>query len=159
MNESISSNVSRTFQTKLVLPPDTNHLGTIFGGTVLSHIDEIAAISAMKHSKCVVVTASIDRVNFVSSAKVGDILYLEAAVVYTGRTSMEVYVKVECENLHTGIRKITTTSVLTMVAINENGVPVPIPSVIPVTEEELNLHKDAQERRSQRKQKGEDKEQ
>lgn len=158
MNESISSNVSRTFQTKLVLPPDTNHLGTIFGGTVLSHIDEIAAISAMKHSKCVVVTASIDRVNFVSSAKVGDILYLEAAVISTGRTSMEVYVKVECENLLTGIRKITTTSVLTMVAIDEHGVPVPVPSVRPVTDEELELHTDAQERR-QRKEKGEDKEQ
>jgi acyl-CoA hydrolase len=149
MVPSISSNVSRTIQTKLVLPPDTNHIGTIFGGTVLSNIDEIAAISAMKHSKRVVVTASIDRVNFVSSAKVGDILYLEAAVFSTGRTSMEVYVKVECENLLKGNRTVTTTSVLTMVAIDEKGLPVAVPSVIPVTKEEIELHKIAQERRRQ----------
>jgi acyl-CoA hydrolase len=162
MSQSISSNVSRTIQTKLVLPPDTNHIGTIFGGTVLSNIDEIAAISAMKHSKRVVVTASIDRVNFVSSAKVGDILYLEAAVFSTGRTSMEVYVKVECENLLKGNRRITTTSVLTMVAIDEHGQPVAVPGVIPVTKEEMDLHKHAQERRKQRTQEepiGEGKEQ
>lgn len=152
MEPSISSNVSRTFQTKLVLPPDTNHIGTIFGGAVLAYIDEIAAISAMKHSRRVVVTASIDRVNFISSAKVGDILYLEAAVFSTGRTSMEVYVKVECENLLSGNRTITTTSVLTMVAIDEQGVPVPIPRVIPVTDVEKDLHKHAQERRKQRSQ-------
>lgn len=93
MANRISTNVSRTYQTKLVLPPDTNHLGTIFGGTVLSYIDEIAAISAMKHSRRVVVTASIDTVNFYSSAKVGDILTLEASVISTGTSSMEVHVR------------------------------------------------------------------
>lgn len=150
MKTTLLTDVSRTVQTKLVLPADTNHLETIFGGTVLSQIDEIAAIAAMKHSKHVVVTASIDRVNFVSSAKVGDILYLEAVVVSTGRTSMEIYVKVECEDLQTGERTITTTSFLTMVAINERGVPVPVPGVVPVTEEEKELYNHAQERKKQR---------
>lgn len=150
MKKGLTTDVSRTVQTKLVLPADTNHLETIFGGTVLSHIDEIAAIAAMKHSSHVVVTASIDRVNFVSSAKVGDILYLEAVVVSTGRTSMEVYVKVECEHIQTRERRITTTSFLTMVAIDEKGVPIPVPEVIPVTEEEKELYDLAQERKKQR---------
>lgn len=129
MEQVISSNVSRTIQTKLVLPPDTNHLGTIFGGTILGYIDEIAAIAAMKHSKKVVVTAAIDTVNFVSSAKSGDILTLEAFVLSTGNTSMKVYVKVECHQLDTDEKKLTTTSTLTMVALDDNGKPTPVPKV------------------------------
>lgn len=99
MEGKLPASISRTTITKLVLPPDTNHLGTIFGGVILSYIDEIGAITAMKHSQEVVVTASIDTVNFLSSAKVGDILYLEGVVISTGRTSMEVYVKVETQSL------------------------------------------------------------
>jgi acyl-CoA hydrolase len=148
--ESISSDVSRTIQTHLVLPPDTNHMGTIFGGTVLAYVDEIAAIAAKKHSRKVVVTASIDRVNFLSSAVVGDILTLEAFVISTGRTSMEVFVKVESENLETAKRTLTTTSILTMVAKDSNGVPVPVPGVIPQTEEERDLFKTAEDRKQRR---------
>jgi acyl-CoA hydrolase len=148
--KSISSDVSRTIQTHLVLPPDTNHMGTIFGGTVLAYVDEIAAIAAMKHSRKVVVTASIDRVNFLSSAVVGDILTLEAFVISTGRTSMEVFVKVESENLETGKRTLTTTSILTMVAKDSVGVPVPVPGVIPQTEEERDLFKTAKDRKERR---------
>lgn len=148
--EEITTDVSRTVQTHLVLPPNTNHMGTIFGGTILAYVDEIAAIAAMKHSRRVVVTASIDRVNFLSSAVVGDILTLEAVVISTGRTSMEVFVKVENEHLETGKRTLTTTSILTMVAKDEHGVPVVVPSVIPQTEEERALFKAAVERRQQR---------
>lgn len=151
MNMKLSTDVSRTKITKLVLPPDTNHLGTIFGGKVLAYIDEIAAIAAMKHSKQVVVTASIDTVSFHSSAKVGDILTLEATVISTGKTSMEVYVKVECEHLETGEKSLTTTSLLTMVAINDEGIPVPVPEVIPKTEEEQQLSEQAKKRREKRK--------
>lgn len=145
--ERLSTNVSRTIQTKLVLPPDTNHLGSIFGGKVLAYIDEIAAITAMKHSGRAVVTASIDKVDFLSSAKVGDVLTLEGFVVYTGRTSMEVYVKVECEHIQSRTKSLTTTSLLTMVAIDENGKPVPVPGVIPETEREQELYHEASERR------------
>lgn len=151
MNMKLSTDVSRTKITKLVLPPDTNHLGTIFGGKVLAYIDEIAAIAAMKHSKQVVVTASIDTVSFHSSAKVGDILTLEATVISTGKTSMEVYVKVECEHLETGKKSLTTTSLLTMVAINDEGIPVPVPEVKPKTEVEKQLSEQAKKRREKRK--------
>ncbi|MGV2941665.1 acyl-CoA thioesterase [Mesobacillus sp. LC4] len=148
--EGLSTNVSRTFQNVLVLPPDTNHLGTIFGGTVLSYIDEIAAIAAMKHSRTAVVTASIDSVNFLSSAVVGDILTLEAMVISTGRTSMEVFVKVESENLKTCKKTLTTTSILTMVAKDENGTPVPVARVIPENAEEWELFNTADMRRKHR---------
>lgn len=142
---------SRTIQTKLVLPPDTNHLQTIFGGKVLAFIDEIAALSAMKHSSSAVVTASIDSVDFLSSATVGDALSLEAIVTSTGRTSMEVYVKVFSANLLTGIKTLTTESFLTMVAVDEDGKPKPVPKVIPETEEEIRLFTTAVLRKEHRK--------
>ncbi|WP_096156240.1 acyl-CoA thioesterase [Bacillus sp. FJAT-45066] len=150
MEENLPARISRTIQTKLVLPPDTNHLGTIFGGTILSYIDEIAAITAMKHSKEVVVTASIDTVNFLSSAKVGDILHLEGVVISTGRTSMEVYVKVECQNLKSRKKTVTTTAILTMVAVDLNGKPTPVNGVIPESEEEKALFQHAQARKERR---------
>lgn len=131
---------SRTVQTKLVLPPDTNHLQTIFGGNILAHIDEIAAITAMKHSNRAVVTASIDRVDFVSAARVGDVLELEAVISSTGRTSMEVYVTVHSVNpLTDRERKLTTESFLTMVAMDEENRPVPVPGIEPETDEEKAL--------------------
>jgi acyl-CoA hydrolase len=149
-NNSVSSNQSRTIQTRLVLPPDTNHMGTIFGGVILSYIDEIAAITAMKHSRNVVVTASIDQVTFLSPARVGDILTLEAIVASTGRTSMEIFVKVENENYETGEKTTTTTSFLTMVAKGKDGKPTPVPGVIPETEAEKMLFNSASERKKKR---------
>ena len=150
MEEKISASISRTIQTKLVLPPDTNHMGTIFGGTVLAYIDEIAAITAMKHSKHIVVTAPIDTVNFLSSAVVGDILNLEGVVISTGRTSMEVYVKVTCQNSESGEETLTTTAILTMVAVDKEGKPTKIQGVIPETEEEKALALKAPERKERR---------
>lgn len=150
MTDKISSNMSRTFQTKLVLPQDTNHMGTIFGGVVLAHIDEIAGITAMRHCKSIVVTASMDTVNFVSSAKVGDILFLEASVISTGRTSMEVYVKVETEDLETGKRTLTTNAITTMVAVDANKKAIPVLGIIPETEEEKRLFNEAADRKKRR---------
>lgn len=152
MTEALAAGVARTIQTKLVLPPDTNHLGTIFGGTVLAYIDEIAAITAMRHSGEAVVTASIDTVNFLSSAKVGDIFILEGVVISTGRTSMEVYVKAECQQIETGVTSLTTTAILTMVAVDSNGKPIPVKGVIPETDAEKKLFHSAQERKQRRMQ-------
>ncbi|MEH6990047.1 acyl-CoA thioesterase [Cytobacillus firmus] len=151
LEEAHSTDVSKTIQTRLVLPPDTNHLQTIFGGKVLSYIDEIAALAAMKHSNRVVVTASIDSVDFLSSSTVGDALSLEAYVTSTGRTSMEVYVKVTSTNLLTGESTLTTESFLTMVAVDDQGKPVPVPKVMPLTEEEIRLHATAAARKEHRK--------
>lgn len=142
---------SRTIITKLVLPPDTNHLDTIFGGKVLAYIDEIAAITAMKHANKAVVTASIDSVDFLSSATVGDVLELEAVVSSTGHTSMEVFVTVHSMNLLTGTTKLTTESFLTMVAMDENNKPTPVPGVYPETEAEKRLFDTGPARRDHRK--------
>lgn len=150
MTKPVAAGVARTIQTRLVLPPDTNHMGTIFGGTVLAYIDEIAAITAMRHSGKAVVTASIDTVNFLSSAKVGDILILEGVVISTGRTSMEVYVKAECQQIETGTKSLTTTAILTMVAVDSDGKPTPVTGVIPETPAEEKLFKSAQERKLRR---------
>lgn len=145
-------NQSKTIQTHLILPPDTNHHQTIFGGKVLAYIDEIADIAAMKHAKHAVVTASIDSVDFLSSAKVGDVLELMAIVSSTGRSSMEVYVCVTSMNLLTGEEKLTTESYLTMVAVDENGKSIPVPGIYPETEDEILLFESGAARREHRKQ-------
>ncbi|WP_017186242.1 hotdog domain-containing protein [Alkalibacillus haloalkaliphilus] len=149
--EPIPVSYSKMKQTKLVLPPDTNHLDTIFGGKVLAFIDEIAALTAMKHSNAAVVTASIDSVDFLSSAKVGDALTLEAFVTRTGRTSMEVYVKVYADDLLRRHKELTTESFLTMVAVDQDGKPTQVPEIIPETEEEKRLYDTALARKEHRK--------
>jgi acyl-CoA hydrolase len=143
------ASASRTVKTLLVLPSDTNSYGTIFGGQVLALIDEVAAIAAMRHCKQPVVTASIDSVDFLNPARLGDILTVEAFVTWTGNTSMEVYAEVVSEN-RTGEKNLTTTSFVTMVAIDKEGKPVAVPSVIPVTDKEKRLHQSAVQRRQLR---------
>lgn len=148
--EKVTIQSSRTIQTHLVLPPDTNQMDTIFGGKVLAYIDEIAALTAMKHAKSEVVTASIDSVDFLSSAKAGDSLMLESFVTYTGTSSMEVYVKVTAYDLIRNEERLTTESFLTMVAVNREGRPVPVPKVYPETEEERRLYLTAPSRKGNR---------
>lgn len=144
---------SRTIQTRLVLPPDTNHHNSIFGGKVLAYIDEIAAIAAMKHAQGEVVTASFDSVDFVSPAYAGDMIELEAIVTGTGRTSMEVYVRVVTRNIKNGSKKLTTESFVTMVAIDEQGQPREIPAVEPNTDFEKHLFDTGPIRQKHRKEK------
>lgn len=153
MENAIPMSVSRTTQTRLILPPDTNHHGSIFGGKVLSYIDEIAAIAAMKHAKGEVVTASFDSVDFVSPAFAGDMLEFEAFVTSTGRSSMEVYVRVMSRNLKTGDKKLTTESFVSMVAIDEVGKPALVAGVIPETEFEKHLFDTGNVRQEHRKEK------
>ncbi|WP_077324566.1 acyl-CoA thioesterase [Virgibacillus siamensis] len=149
--EKIAIGNTKTLQTRLVLPPDTNHLDTIFGGKVLAYIDEIAALTSMKHAKSAVVTASIDSVDFLSSAKVGDSLTLEAYVTYTGNSSMEVFVKVTAHDLIHHTEQLTTESFLTMVAVDGTGKPIPVPQVYPVSEEEQEWFDSAPVRKENRK--------
>jgi len=142
---------SRTVKCSLILPHNTNHYGNIFGGTVMSYIDEVSAIAAMTHCRKPVVTASIDSVDFLAPAKLGYSVCLEACVTWTGRTSMEVFVKVISENLLTGERQLTATSFITFVALDEQGKPSPVPAVIPETEEEKYLFETAADRQKMRK--------
>ena len=141
---------SRTVKTKLIFPPDTNHLGTMFGGKVLSYIDEVAAMAAMRHSGKRVVTASMDSIDFIAPVKEGDAIVVEGFVTWSGRSSMEVFARVIAENLIIGQKVVTATSFLTMVAVDEQGKPIPVPAVLAETEEKM-LHRTAPERQRRRK--------
>lgn len=125
------------------MPPDTNTYGTLFGGKLMAHIDDTAAIAAMRHARKPVVTASTDSVDFLSPIKEGDSICVEAFVTWTRQTSMEVFVKVVTEHLVTGERVVSSTAFLTFVAIDENGRPIPVPPVYPETEQEKLLHEQA----------------
>jgi len=115
--EAKSVNESRALKAALVLPPDTNNFGTIFGGKVMEYIDDVAAISAMRHVRRPVVTASTDSIDFLNPIKNGESISLESFITWTRRTSMEVFVKVIGEDLMSGERKICATAFLTFVAV------------------------------------------
>jgi acyl-CoA hydrolase len=141
---------TKTIKTAHVLPPDTNNHGTLFGGKLMAYIDDVAAISALRHARKPVVTASTDSVDFLEPIRVGDAVTLEAIVSYTGRSSMEISVKVTSENLLTGDKKVAAISFLTFVAL-EDGKPAEIPEIVPQTEEEKWLNKTAKDRAEHRK--------
>lgn len=151
MNEERYVRESRTFKASHVLPPDTNNHNTLFGGRLMAHIDDVAALSAMKHARGPVVTASTDSVDFLQPVKVDNEVSLEAFVTWTHNTSMEVFVKIVAEDLRTGERAVCATSFLTFVAIGPDGKPTQVPKVIPETEEEQFLHQGAPERAEARK--------
>lgn len=141
---------SLTVKTGYVLPPDTNTLGTLFGGKLMSYIDDVAAIAAAKHSRRMAVTASTDSVDFLHPVFEGDSICIEAFVTWTHNTSMEVFSKAVTENLRTGERKVCATAFMTFVAVDDNGKPVPVPPVYPETEQEEQLHRGGQERANYR---------
>lgn len=147
---------SITVKTSLVFPPDTNSHGTMFGGKLMAYIDDTAAIAAMRHARRSVVTASSDSLDFLHPIYEGNAVCLEAFVSHTGRTSMEVFVKVTSENMLSGERNVCAVSFLTFVALDENGNPTEIPSVVPQTEEEKQLFDSAEERMEIRKKRRKD---
>jgi acyl-CoA hydrolase len=144
------SSLSRTEMTEMVLPGDTNAHGTIFGGKVMQWIDIAASVCAMRHSGGQVVTASIDGLQFLTPIHVGEIVTLRASVNYAGRTSMEIGVRVDVENMSTGERRYTTKAYLTFVAVDKHGKPRPVPPLELESEDEHRRHHDAELRRQGR---------
>jgi len=144
--------MSRTVLTEIIFPSDTNYHETVFGGRVMHFIDKVATIASMRHSRRAVVTASSDSLDFLAPVRLGEAIQLEAFVTWSHRSSMEVYVKVESENLFTGEKKLTATSYLTFVALDEKGQPCPVPAVLPETDEEKRLFETAHARYEARKQ-------
>ncbi|CAH0120134.1 MULTISPECIES: acyl-CoA thioesterase [unclassified Paenibacillus] len=142
---------TRCFKTSRVFPLDVNNHETMFGGKLMSYIDDIASISASKLCRVTAVTASTDSVDFLYPIRPTDSVSLESFVTWTGRTSMEVFVKVITEDLRTGERKIAATSFLTFVGLDEHNKAVPVPKVIPETEEEHKMHETAPQRAEMRK--------
>lgn len=146
---------SRVNRTSRVFPNDVNNHHTLFGGKLMSDLDQVASISAARHSRCECVTASTDSVDFLQPIGMTDSVCFESYVTWTGNSSMEVFVKIVAENLRTGERKIAATAFLTFVALDENNRPTPVPKVVPETDEEKKLHETAEERAYMRKQRKE----
>jgi acyl-CoA hydrolase len=135
---------------ELVLPNDTNTLGNLMGGKLMHWMDIAAAISAMKHCSCPVVTASVDNVSFSNPIKLGNLLTIESKVTRAFGSSMEVYLKVYGEDLHAQYKYLSNEAYLTFVALDPNGRPRKVPELIPQTEEEIKMHEGALRRRQVR---------
>jgi len=135
---------------EIMMPQHANNLGHVFGGVVLSMMDRAAAVAAIRHARTDCVTVSVDRVDFREPIYLGDLVIMKASVNFTGRTSMEVGVRVECENLLSGVRRHTNSCYLTFVAVDRDGRPVPVPPVVPKTAVEKRRYAAASERRRRR---------
>ena len=135
---------------ELMMPEHANNMGHVFGGVILSMMDKTAAIAAFRHSRASVVTASIDRVDFREPIHLGDLVVMKASVNYVGRSSMEVGVRVEAEELMTGRHRHTNSCYLTFVAVDRAGRPIEVPGLIPETPDELRRYDAAKERRARR---------
>jgi acyl-CoA hydrolase len=141
---------SRVEISELVMPEDTNVLGSVFGGRVMALIDKAGAIVAIRHCRSTVVTAAVDSIEFISPLKLGDIMNFKARLTQVFSSSMEVRVDVYGEDPRTGVRKLTTTAWVTMVCLGPDGRPVPAPPLLLETEEEKATAARAAERREQR---------
>lgn len=130
MNNFKTARESRISITELMLPSHSNFGGKIHGGHILSLMDQIAFAVASKHSKCYCVTASVNRVDFLSPVEVGELLTLKASINYTGRTSMVVGVRVESEDITTGKKRHCNSSYFTMVAKDSEGKSVAVPGLL-----------------------------
>ena len=123
--------------TKIVLPNDTNTLGNLFGGQLLAWMDVIASVSAHRHCKRVVVTASVNNVSFNQPIAHASIVTLEAKVSRAFNSSMEVFLDVFVEDAVTWFRSKSNEAIYTFVAVDQNGFPIQVPELIPETEEEI----------------------
>ena len=136
---------------ELILPNDTNLLGNVLGGRVMHLMDMCAAMSAYKHARTAVVTASVDRLDFLAPAKMGEIMILRSSVNYTGKSSMEVGVRIESENPKTGYIYHTSSAYLTFVSLNENGKPKRVDNINPENDNEIRRFNEGKVRHEERK--------
>ncbi len=134
----------------VMLPEDANLVGNVHGGIIMKHVDETAGIVAFRHSRNNSVTASIDSLVFHYPVFVGELLTLKASINMTAKSSMEIGVRIESENLLTGEVKHTASAYLTFVALDKAGRPTQIPSLVFETEDEEQRNSEAQTRRKNR---------
>ena len=142
---------SMTMQQYILRPAHINPYGRLFGAQLLKWIDEVAGIVAVRHCNAIVTTAAIDHLEFKEPAYSGQMIVLSGRVTYVGRTSMEIRVDTYTEALD-GTRKMINRAYLTMVAINNEGTAVEVPSLILETDEQRAEHEAAIKRKEMRKQ-------
>ena len=134
----------------VMMPEDANPAGNVHGGIIMKHIDMTGGVAAMRHARCNVVTASIDSLIFHYPVFVGDLVTLKASLNLAARSSMEVGVRVETENLFTGEVRHTASAYLTFVALDRNGRPTAVPQLILETEDDHRRNRQATDRRAVR---------
>jgi acyl-CoA hydrolase len=142
---------SQSEMAEVVLPNDANPLGNLLGGRLMHFIDLAGAMAAHRHSRSYVVTASMDHIDFLAPVHVGDLLILKGSVNRAFTTSMEVGVKVFVENYITSSRRHVASAYLTFVAVDQHGNKLPVPPIIPDTDEQKGRFEQAARRRELRK--------
>ena len=142
---------SRIQLTQVMLPEDTNSAGNVHGGTIMKLADNAAFVVASRHCRSNVVTASVDRIDFLSPVYIGDLLILNARLNWVGRASMEIGIKIQAEDLFTGKVRHVATALLTFVALDERGKPKNVPPLILETEEDKRIFEEAGSRAKKRK--------
>ena len=135
---------------QMMIPQDANPAGNVHGGVVVKTIDEAAGVVAARHARGIVVTASIDRMAFHHPIFVGDLLFFKASLNYVGRTSMEIGVRVEAENLITGAVRHAASAYLTYVALDGQGRPREVPQLILENDDDRRRNREAARRRQVR---------
>jgi len=141
---------SKVAMSHVMLPQDANPAGNVHGGVIMKLIDTAAGVVAFRHARCNIVTASIDRLDFYSPVFIGNLLMLKASLNYAGRTSMEVGVRVETEDLLSGKIRHTASAYLTFVALDENGHSKEVPKLLMESEDEIRRSCEAGVRRELR---------
>ncbi len=132
---------------QVMMPEHSNVAGNVHGGYILKLVDQASAIVAARHTHLNCVTASLDRMDFISPVYIGNLVFAKASINYTGKTSMEIGVRIEAECLRTGTHTHVGSAYLTFVALDENDKPTEIPQIIPETEEEKRRYEDAKGKR------------
>ena len=150
MSEAKTVAESKSDYAEMALPIYANPLGKLIGGRVMHLVDMAGAIAAMRHCGRTVVTASVDHMSFLRPISIGELVTLRSSVNRAFRTSMEVGVVVYAEDLQTGEQRHTSSAYLTFVALDEYGRRVPVPPVVPETEEEKRRYDEAAIRRELR---------
>lgn len=145
-----SAKESEVVMTHLVMPQDTNPAGNLHGGVILKHIDTAAGVVAKRHSRTNVVTVSIDRMAFKQPAYIGELLIFKSSLNHVGRSSMEIGVRVEAENLRNGEVRHTNSAYLTYVSLDEDGKPSPVAPLLLDSETAERRHREAEHRRKVR---------
>jgi acyl-CoA hydrolase len=141
---------SRVTLNQLMIPEDANYMGNVHGGVIMKLVDNTAGLCAMRHAQHQVVTVAIDSMTFYSPVHVGNVLTLNASINWTGRSSMEVGVRVEAENPLTGECTHTNTAFLVYVALDGEGKPVEVPPLILESDEERRRWTEAEMRQQRR---------
>jgi acyl-CoA hydrolase len=141
---------SQAERSEIIFPADSNALGNLFGGRLMQYIDLVGAMAASRHARAIVVTASMDHLDFVAPVRVGELLILKASVNRAYRTSMEVGVRAMVEDVSEQKLRHVSSAYLTFVAVDKLGHRLVVPPLIPETEHQKRRYEDAGRRREMR---------